>query len=589
MFIDNDRLVSGHLAMELEDDIFDELFSAVQQPDSDAVEAAAQQAKDEQSLFDDFFTESSANKQDGDKQDEAIGVAGNEHSQALAQNHLYGDPHYLRRLGNGIQQKMYNQFLRYVSKHETLPEGCARQSGDGLSWQSQMTDLVLDNFLESSTLKSVATVAESTGVTAKLVRSYLLRCAACMVYGSSWLVGAGICGWRALFRSGRFAPILLVHKQKYDETPLKMQLCEYNRFLGEATTGEQHAMKNDSRFCKILRLEWVLGFLVLDRATGRHKFITTNIPVPLTAISRNTAECLAGVINHTMARIPEIKVFETEFEQVVRLASIDRYTANFKCEKYMKSNSEKKMISTLFTCDVHKYSGCIKKGLALSDETLSGLVNLALSMEAAGCVSQMRGILQRIFSDELVIALDYPPGKESETYQHRMAILDLFLPGKSPKDLKRRFVLQSLANSDLTSDEVVHWCPFGCCGTPERALAAFQRWVVWALVPSKMKVLNRKSWTGSDSAVQWAGLLHSHWGLLPRIVIKMIRVDRPLVSQKGSVDDPVGRDQPVLVDDPAVQEMEEFNLLLQDCLFHQKHALIYKITLIEQSNKRAIL
>ena len=535
-------------------ELFEELLSAVQQPSPDAERAREEQAQEEASMFDDFFPHNP-----NDQGDEVEPNQQNfEIAARVPPTHWFGDPNCMSRLGSELQKKIYQQFIRFCEKNDG---NAAKTSKSHSSYPSKMTDLVLDSFVASHTLKSVAAIAEAKGESVQSVRRYLIRTASCFIHGSTWMIGSCLSGWRAMFRTKRWEATHLIHKMRYDETPLKMKLVEFNTFLDQKAFIEP-SMQNDSRFCKIFRLEWDLGFVVLDKRTGQYKLVTIRIPVPLAAIARNTAECLTAVMSETMSRVPELGIFEEEFEGISRIAVIDRFSANFKSERCLKSRNAR-MTSTIFSCDVHKISGCIKKGLALSDDTLSGLVGLALSMEASGCLGKMRSILQGIFAEDLVLGFDYPPSEETSVFKHRLAILDLFLPAKTMKDKKRRFVLQTFANSDLSSSEIVHWCPFGCCSTPEHSLECFQRYVVWALLPCKMKVLNRKAWTGADSAVQWAGLLHCHWHLLPRIILKMIQVIKPLSTKLDSLT--AGSSAQIsLEDDPDVDNMDDFNRLLQD-------------------------
>ena len=277
------------------------------------------------------------------------------------------------------------------------------------------------------------------------------------------------------------------------------------------------------------------------------------------AVSRNTAECLARALDSATKWVPELKAFENDFQLLVRMPIVDRFSSNFKTEKHMKCR-QPELISALFSCDVHKISGSIKRGLGLSDDTLSGLVNVALALEATGnSLERMRSILQDIFENELTIAFDNPPGEDSEEFLHRQAIYDLFLPFRGPKSKKRRFVLQCFCNGNLEESEVVHFCPFGCCRTPELCVQSFKEMVAWALLPSKMPVLNRKSWTGTDVALEWCGLLHLHYHLLPRILLRMFSAQRPLAEP---LEDTMNIVQPRLT--AVADDMTDFERLYQD-------------------------
>lgn len=96
--------------------------------------------------------------------------------------------------------------------------------------------------------------------------------------------------------------------------------------------------------------------------------------------------------------------------------------------------------------------------------------------------------------------------------------------------------------------------------TPEQTLYNFQKWVVWALLPCQCPVANRKSWTGADVAIQWTGLLDAHWGLVPKIILRLLKPDRPLGGSK----DMAAAASRTLAADPAVGDMSQFDALLQD-------------------------
>ena len=170
-------------------------------------------------------------------------------------------------------------------------------------------------------------------------------------------------------------------------------------------------------------------------------------------------------------------------------------------------------------------------------------------------LSRMRTILQSIFEEELVVVHAFPP---DQCFEHRKQVLDLFLPAQGPKSVKRRFVLQSLCNGDLTSSDITHYCSFSCCSSPEHTLHYFQKLVVWALLPAQILVLNRKSWTGPDRALQWSGLLDNHYHLLLRIILRVLKVDRPRSVHASSIS------TLAFVPDPSVDDMSDFNILLQD-------------------------
>ena len=476
---------------------------------------------------------------------------------------FFGAQNHLENLGSMLQVGLFNRFLKYASKKSCLPDSSPAE-GSKVSSTAALTSTIVSHFVHSNAMKSVAAVAEATGRTHKRVGTSLQRVASVMVHASGWMVGCCLSTWRRLFRSGRFKPVAVVDKMLYDETPLKMKIQEWNRFLGQAEgVRHQGPLQETYKFAKILRLDWQLSFIVWDSLLRRHKLITVALPVPLNAVDRNTSECLLAVIDKVHSVIPELEAFCNDFGLRIRMPIIDRFSANFKAERFIKTRQDN-LVSSVFTCDVHKQASCIKNAMSLTDDTLSGIINLALSLEGSGSLDRMRNILQEIFSEELVVVYQPPPGEGTEVFRHRQAVLNTFLPLKGMKSRKRRFVLHCLANSDLADHQIVHFCSFGCCRGPDDSLANFRTWVTWALLPSKLGVFNRKSWTGSDVAVHWCGLLASHWHLLPKIILRFLTVDRPRpISADGMEGIDVDPNATQFLADPAIEDMKEFELLFQ--------------------------
>lgn len=289
-----------------------------------------------------------------------------------------------------------------------------------------------------------------------------------------------------------------------------------------------------------------LGFLTVERSTNKRRLTTIQIPVSMSSMDKNTAENQCSVMLRVMQKIPELKAFQKEFPTQCRFAVVDRFGANTRGEEFLDSHDPDN-ITTIFGCEVHKAAGSLKRALAVEDNTISGVVNVGLALEGAGTLQTLRAILQDIFRTDLIVVFDEPPG--GHVVRHRKAILNMFLPLSDDSDQsdpgkyevfqvqarKRRFILSVFANSDLSSREIVHFCAWGCCSSPEQSLQYFERYVTWALLPKKCGVLSRKSWTGADHCLDWCGLLQSHWGLLTRVIERFVGNPQadPVASRQG--------------------------------------------------------
>ena len=280
-----------------------------------------------------------------------------------------------------------------------------------------------------------------------------------------------------------------------------------------------------------------------------------DVPVPLATMDRNTAENQCAVIQSALKQVPELSAFQQGFESQARFAVVDRFGANTRGERYMRSHTGT-CTTTIFGCEVHKAAGSMKRSLFPADKTTSGVVNIGLAQEGSGSLQTLRQILQAIFDESLQIVFGSPP--QGKPLAHRKAVMDMFLPLSDSdavhtqglglgaeqsfklRNRKRRFILSYFANSDLESFKIIHFCGFQCCETPESTVYSFQRYVTWALLPSKLPVLSRKSWTGSSASFEWSGLLESHWFLLQRVITKYTGKPQgrpPVTGARGSDDE----------------------------------------------------
>ena len=264
------------------------------------------------------------------------------------------------------------------------------------------------------------------------------------------------------------------------------------------------------------------GFLVQDNWTKAFKLIKTDLPTTMAPLDRNTAENNVRSLQMQEDRAAELQRFESEFKIKVRLVTSDRHPANIRAEQCLKSRNPGHTTLS-FPCDIHKEATALKHGLRPVEDVISGIVNTGLAVETIGSLNALREILQDIFSTELRIAFCQPP---VENTVHCKDVLDLFCPVTGlqaaglAKNKKRQLVLKYFCNSDLNMPDIIHFCPPGCCPSPEATRRCFLSFVTWALLPKKCGVLSRKSWVGADTSTNWVGLLSAFWGLHEKILVR---------------------------------------------------------------------
>ncbi len=233
----------------------------------------------------------------------------------------------------------------------------------------------------------------------------------------------------------------------------------------------------------------------------------------------NTAECQFQALSAMQSRVPERLSFENCFDHNVRVAVVDRGAANIRLEKSLQTRCPD-TVTLLMTCDVHKMAGALKYAMKRVDSAVSGIIHTGLATSNPSSVVTLRSILQRIFDKELEIVLDDPP---PQFVQRTTEVLNLFCPvdsnsAASGRNARRQYILRRLANSNISERRIIHFCGYQCCPSPEFTRNAFLQNVTWALVPNKLKIIQRKSWTGADESFQWLSMLHSFWGLWQRTV-----------------------------------------------------------------------
>lgn len=262
-----------------------------------------------------------------------------------------------------------------------------------------------------------------------------------------------------------------------------------------------------------------------DYWTNHFRLISVDIPTTMEPLDRNTGENIAEAFRQQERRLPGLPCFQEQFGFNVKMAIADRAGGNIRAESHFKFTNPKQ--TTLeFPCDVHKKATYLKGALNVVQSVISGVVNVGLSLEGIGSLATLRDILQSVFREKLEVVFDNPPG--GAIAKHRLAVLDLVCapphrnktPELAAKTKKRRLILNYFCNSDLEKDEIVHYCPFACCSSPETTLAYFLEYVTWALLPRKMGVLSRKSWVGMDAQFDWLCTLSAFWNLHRHVIIK---------------------------------------------------------------------
>ena len=147
---------------------------------------------------------------------------------------MYGPLDHLQCLGGPIQRGLFQEF-------STLALAATKRCGGGIRAileKETLEDTLAQEFVHNSGYKSARCEAESTQrATTSLARN-LLQYACALLFGATFLIGAFLQSWSALFRRRKYKPTACI--TKYDETPLKMRVQEANKFFQTSwSTGAQ--------------------------------------------------------------------------------------------------------------------------------------------------------------------------------------------------------------------------------------------------------------------------------------------------------------------------------------------------------------
>ena len=345
---------------------------------------------------------------------------------------------------------------------------------------------------------------------------------ACSIHEmGSFLWGGMLLAIQQGIESGRFKPLQIVRRFRYDETPLKSRV----KLIDKSTAEFQQDSASHS---KLMQSEFYLQLLIQDTARDQLFLLCGRLPTVLQAIERTTARCTKRCLVNIMCKIPLLDSVADLFPHKVHMSCTDRYAANILAEKSMKIDSPAWTRSQFF-CDAHRIHQIQSSNLSLVPQDASGLLATALAQRDLGALATLRSLLRQILEERLEVCYDHPP--QGRAQEFRDQVFDRFLPlptdlSKRRKDcktwlrLRQRFVLGSLLNGDLESECVVHYCTYGCCDGYPDTLHKVQKWLVNAFLPHKCPKYCASRWTGQEAAITWCALLQAHHHLFEDLMVR---------------------------------------------------------------------
>ena len=424
---------------------------------------------------------------------------------------------------NETQCALINVAAQAMSRRQRVVE-----ETDTLTGINAALDALL--FQPRRSLLTVSQLAEECNLSNTLVAPLMRAAAVAAVESSKALWGAFLCEVGRKLETQEWQGIMICHRCRYDETPTLTRLRAQIAAPGLSSSDDTSAHG------KVVQAEASLHMLLATADGGRFFEFAGKVPTTLQVAEATTAECLKRARCNVLGinSIPSMMNVAKQFKWSLQLATVDRYAANFKAEYsllhdclHVQSASGHEDGEVLFSkltlpCDVHRIHQAHSSSFALALDDISGLLSTSLAQHGSGTLDAWREILTSTLEQRLVICYDTAPA--GEALRHREAVYDLYLPVRDAgagtlSHQKRRHVLSRTLNGYLGSEEVVHFCCFGCCRSREETYHKIRRYTTTALLPSKLKKFAKNRWTGHLAATSYCGLLAAHHDLLTPLVL----------------------------------------------------------------------
>ena len=371
---------------------------------------------------------------------------------------------------------------------------------------------------------SATSLAMNSGEEIKTVSRQERRVAACVIEVAGHMWASCLHLITQLIKSEGWEGLLISKKRRYDETPLSVRLP---------------ATENSSVKAKILQTEYTLVILVHHPASGRYVHFEGRLPTWLQVLEA----CTANIIKHAQLEIENMVSNLHEVSEFFMLRSsipcTDRHSSNIAAENQLRTEQPTWTLTHTF-CTVHRCSTCTKSALNLLEGHVSGVLAIGLCCQMAGCTKQLRKHLSDIISERLEVKVGPPQCQEyrNQVYELRLQSIDTAKTGKKKSDKlphlpkRQQLILNYFLNGDIESKDLVHWSPIPV--KRSEVLAAFQKYVVGALIPHRCPRLQRGNFLGHERSFTWVALLALHHQLLEAVMTRFCRFAQEVPSQVGA-------------------------------------------------------
>lgn len=387
--------------------------------------------------------------------------------------------------------------------------------------------IIMDEYcsLSTSMISSTTAKADKLKVDRRRLQETVVELASALVNADHALARALE---ESVAQSGAFDCLMYFESVSYDETPMQTKETDVVYDIASAKT-DALAIPNVEASQGAIVKKIIVGSstgpsklfqtassvtLVLRRRGGDDgrppSVVLTTHPVTWVQVVESAS---VEVIKAALQSCSAVTVASRAFGLKVRGATSDRLAANLKAEASLVSDRQGNWCSLMMPCDIHRVSGSQTKMMSLVEDSISGMINLSLSLRLSGNMKRVRSCLIKVTATKLEL-LDRPPSDEAQA--HREQCLDLFL-SRGPNAARRRMLLVCWCNGDWRVRGAIQHYPgngFSSRLTREQISKSIANALVAALAFRTPTIFARHRWTGADLAIDELGLMECVHGVL---------------------------------------------------------------------------
>ena len=270
---------------------------------------------------------------------------------------------------------------------------------------------------------------------------------------------------------------------------------------------------------RVFQTEAVIGALV--KVIGpcedvSYQFITSDVITAPQLLQRSTAECIATSFGKSSA----VRWLSSgQFPFAMRMITTDRCAAQWSAER-MIQRTHACFHRLHFPCEIHMHVTALNRALALADESISGIIRIALSLRLGGWMK----IFRQELCNEIQESLDVRIGRSSASAARRRRIACTIFTGGQRRTRLIQSIMGSLPNGDWQDQSSVQVYISPGTDISHRELAnTMCDGLLKSLAGAQFRIFNRSRWTQNDDAVCRLGLLEACHGLLRRSFTRWLR------------------------------------------------------------------